>query len=1602
MLATDVDSDDASITYSVSGTDAGSISIGSSSGLLTFNTAPDYETKSIYSVVVTASDGVNTSTQAITVNVTNINEPPKISSANTFSVYENEIPIGRIIVEDDSSNIIYELSGTDASAIAINNVNGNLSFINAPDFESKQVYSAIVKVSDDEFDIRSAFQIVINNVNDNTPEFTSPGSFISKENQRTIGVIEAFDADDDAISFYLEGIDSSYLNINSESGILSFKVSPDFETKSNYMALVSASDGINSADMPLTITVEDANDNAPIFESPSVYSVAENSLLVGTIVATDVDTDAELLRFDLEGGDSSNFSIDVVTGVLSFNIAPDYEEKASYSVTVAVSDGENSTSQEVTVLITNENDTKPEFTSTDTYTVVENTIQIGVIAATDGDGDALTYSLSGTDSNDINLDATSGVLSFKVAPDYEEITSYSVTVAVSDGENSTSQEVTVLITNENDTKPEFTSTDTYTVVENTIQIGVIAATDGDGDALTYSLSGTDSNDINLDPTSGVLSFKDSPNYEVKWTYQFSVMVSDGLNTQTKSIRVDIENVNDSMPSFQNIRPDIRIEEARERYVMPIRVEDFDGDELTLTLAGDDRDQFVILDANTWYSEAERRSYLTAYIYLTEAKDYETDRRLYYFDVLVSDGLKTDSRSIVVSIVNINDNKPVVTSNLAYSVSENEQYIGKVEATDADCDDSSLHLCSRTFRIIDGADVFDIDSDTGDLSFRSSPDYEDPSDADKNNSYDLVVNVCDTFRYSQGSCNGSGTNTMLTVVVDDANDAPYFPIICCQPLGQLRAEENQLIVGATEAQDPDGDSLTYHLTGLDQQMLSIHQTTGEIKFVSPPDFEAKASYSVIVVASDGNLQSEMNVTITVVNTNDNAPVVGDLSVSKNEVPWNSACVFDSCYLIGTAPATDADNDTLNYYLSGLDASYFTIDQLSGEIRIKSHPDYETKSSYSAIINVSDGVYSSYANLEVLINNINEGPYISSPSDLSINENERVVAIIIADDYEGYSSNNPINIQVMRNGGGGYPLAECQYGLDTDDCEFFSIETLSPNTARLIMTAPDFENPADSNQDNIYDVSIGLSMGNPRCGYHYPYCGQSFTFSVVVNDVNEAPAFNSFCRDTYDPEIHDFNPARYWTCSYDEEGNVTGVTKNFRENGSVRLEPSLSFVDPDEHNFDQGQANVSYSGLDASKFIGGNLSFKYNGGREYINPRLVEIPDHEIKDTYQTKMIVSDGALSTNLDLVINIDNIKFDTQIGNNIDYDGLYDLSESSMIMSANGERIAIGVPTNDGAQYDTGYVRVLDIVNGGWKQVGADFEGQARNEKLGLDVDLSSDGRTIAIGSQEKDGSGQDRGKISVYENNDDDWNQLGSSIYGKSDGDAAGRSVSLSSDGTVLALGAVGGDGQNIGAGYVQVYQFDGDEWIQLGSTIEGVNSDDRFGQSIDLTGDGMRIIIGAPKSDHSTVDSGQVKIFDFKEGDWVQAGPDLNGVSEGGQFGFSVGITSDGLRVAIGAPYAGVIKIYDYVDTEWDGVDISFGCCAGSGRSISLSEDGSRILVDKPVRLYEYTESDWTELDNYFINLDAQNTLTRPINLSGDGSRISYGVEDNNVPMIKVYAE
>ena len=127
VTATDIDTDDSSIIFSVSGSE---LSI-TSGGVLTFVSAPDYETKSSYTATITATDGTNSSTQDITVKINDINEKPIITSDAIYLVDENQTAIGSITATDESSDLIYEISGTDAASVNINNLTGVMVFISS-------------------------------------------------------------------------------------------------------------------------------------------------------------------------------------------------------------------------------------------------------------------------------------------------------------------------------------------------------------------------------------------------------------------------------------------------------------------------------------------------------------------------------------------------------------------------------------------------------------------------------------------------------------------------------------------------------------------------------------------------------------------------------------------------------------------------------------------------------------------------------------------------------------------------------------------------------------------------------------------------------------------------------------------------------------------------------------------------------------------------------------------------------------------------------------------------------------------------------------------------------------------------------------------------------------------------------------------------------------------------------------------------------------------------------------------------------------------------------------------------------------------------------
>jgi hypothetical protein len=186
----------------------------------------------------------------------------------------------------------------------------------------------------------------------------------------------------------------------------------------------------------------------------------------------------------------------------------------------------------------------------------------------------------------------------------------------------------------------------------------------------------------------------------------------------------------------------------------------------------------------------------------------------------------------------------------------------------------------------------------------------------------------------------------------------------------------------------------------------------------------------------------------------------------------------------------------------------------------------------------------------------------------------------------------------------------------------------------------------------------------------------------------------------------------------------------------------------------------------------------------------------------------------------------------------------------------------------------------------------------------------------------------------------QKGSPLNGIT-GSYFGTSVSLSSDGLILAVGAPI-------AGYVEIYEFVSGAWTQKGSRLNGTaGSYSYFGNSVSLSSDGLILAVGAPFANSST---GYVEIYEFVSGAWTQKGSTLTRTA-GSRFGTSVSLSSNGLILAVGAPVAnsntGYVNIYEFVSGAWSPKGYTLDGTANSyfGWSVSLSSDGLILAVGAP---------------------------------------------------------
>jgi hypothetical protein len=128
----------------------------------------------------------------------------------------------------------------------------------------------------------------------------------------------------------------------------------------------------------------------------------------------------------------------------------------------------------------------------------------------------------------------------------------------------------------------------------------------------------------------------------------------------------------------------------------------------------------------------------------------------------------------------------------------------------------------------------------------------------------------------------------------------------------------------------------------------------------------------------------------------------------------------------------------------------------------------------------------------------------------------------------------------------------------------------------------------------------------------------------------------------------------------------------------------------------------------------------------------------------------------------------------------------------------------NDGNGASAGRVRIYKNVSGTWTQLGADIDGEKAGDAMGGlgSVSLNSDGSILAIGVSAADNTGVNKGGVYIYQYISGTWTQIRSTIYGEAANDQSGSSVSLSSDGSTVAIGALYNDGTASDAGHVRVY--------------------------------------------------------------------------------------------------------------------------------------------------------------------------------------------------------
>lgn len=351
--------------------------------------------------------------------------------------------------------------------------------------------------------------------------------------------------------------------------------------------------------------------------------------------------------------------------------------------------------------------------------------------------------------------------------------------------------------------------------------------------------------------------------------------------------------------------------------------------------------------------------------------------------------------------------------------------------------------------------------------------------------------------------------------------------------------------------------------------------------------------------------------------------------------------------------------------------------------------------------------------------------------------------------------------------------------------------------------------------------------------------------------------------------------------------------------------------------------------------------------------------------------------------------QFFTPVGNPIT--GISTNFSTATTIAMDGDYLVVGMPEDDRPSIATGSVQAYHWEESQWVPLGEPLFGAQPNAQLGTAVAVS--GRRMAVGAPYQDGTQDEVGEVCVYEWTGNRWKRLGEPIQGQQVRQRLGASIAL--DGDRLVVGSPHYDGVASNSGQVQTYVWNGRVWEVMGRPLDGVAAGDEFGRTVAL--EDQRLVVAAPYHAYNSATAGRVQVYDWNGSDWVPMGEPLQGMAPQARFGFAIAL--DGDRIVIGSPDpsgrrgAGQAVVYQWTGKTWKllGAPIE-GKGRGDGAGWAVALSGDRVAIGAPeydgvgnlagqVQLYEWRGVTWEPIGTPLQGTRAGQCLGYALDLTGN---------------------